>query len=1264
MSRGLARLAALHESLALRVSLLRNRSASVALEVATLAVSEVFEQAIQADVALPTSSIEAMLRYQVETRHASTHGWADTLSLQQIASNLPFEEMASMEAVLHAEVEAADQRLRAHLAGLEGAAIAMQQAEGEPEMVDIRGSFVEVDDGYLYRASNASATRLVEASPASGALTMAPPLFVSGFNSASTLFRQSHSSGEWRLDRDGGRRLRALGTNTIVLFASPASLLLSNLTLSEVGLSKLREELSSAQSEGLAAILHVPSALPEWALQLYPDLGVHNGQHSVSYDIDHPQAEPLMHAFFSALMPSLSPASLESDPLPSAASSRGCHPAVRGVQLANEPALRGTASAHTVAGFGAWLSAEYGGNLAALVANWQSIDGETVFDSFQQAAEAGALTYTHATAEPAAGSGQAARLADWFRFNDGRVTAWQRRLAAMLWQLSPCHATLAKLNEANNIDERLSDHGIDFYALANLHNISAFDSQFGYPGPNGEQAAFKSATTTYRTDGYSSDWLNQLVVLPFMTSAAPGKLLLDTELHTLSAMRWRHAIVDEPTARVVGGRNLISAALGRGGQLTWLWGRNQNGVGLSPSCTPTLNDVGQPSGFVQPDCNKQAAWFALSALQYPRGLHAHATSSLLVQRHARAFALLGRTPPRVWLLHSRHTARLSEGQAHVTIALVEALAFLGVPYGFIDADEPDLAARIVGDVDQGAATADGVSSSGISGGSGSGGSGSGDSGSGGGSGSGARGSFMQAIDWLLLPAVSHVLPSTLAAVAARLSNSTLRGRTLGVVAAPPHDALLSHGIRGGAFADDAASLSHMLTIQASLGRLSITDTPTPTALLRALEARLLPDHVLFDGAAPPLRPVVCVEGEAAPGASTRSASAAFGVFVRARQVDDAPSLIGMSMVRGVPATSGVLALVANLLDRAVHVTPLLTAAPPIIGTPYVYSAGSLTSPGAASVLLTPPRVTVDLLATDGEPMEPNMTLRVGDVRLLWLSSMRLPPPLSHPPPPTSPGVSPPLTKAPPLRPPPPRPPLPLYPPLSPPPRPPPMPAVPPSHAQPTCPPPSSMPSPPPIPPPPSQLPSLSPSTPRPSPPHPCQPLPTTPASPLPWPPTSSASPPLPPLTPAPLSTFATLLSFTNYELEPWQRALAIVCAIGLLAVACAIAAWLFRPVVSRLQGMWHDWRPTPPMRMLMRTAEARRGAHRRSGGGSGRVKMIRFGSGRDLSVTEDSTALAGAALSADDGWELNEAALAAGVRQQLPTASPFPDVAPSPIRPV
>ena len=328
---GLGRLSRMRETLLLRVQLLQSvYNASVAHEEATAAVSHTFERGILADSALSLQQVEAMLRYQLVVRNAEAFGWASgPFNLTQIAMHLVYDQLASMERVLHAELTAADERLAALRSGSPPPTPASVWLL--PALADVR-SRPEVIDGYLRRRSfhvtvaeaalSGSSTAPVEELPPA-------PLFVSGFNSASTLIKR-RQSGEWAIDRNGVRQLRALGTNVIVLFASPAALLLANETLDAEGLQKLQEELRSVSEEGLAAIVHIPSVMPSWALERFPSLGVRDGQHSIAYDVDHPQTMLLMRIFFRQLLPALHPPS-------------GCHPAIVGFQLANEPSLRWTA---------------------------------------------------------------------------------------------------------------------------------------------------------------------------------------------------------------------------------------------------------------------------------------------------------------------------------------------------------------------------------------------------------------------------------------------------------------------------------------------------------------------------------------------------------------------------------------------------------------------------------------------------------------------------------------------------------------------------------------------------------------------------------------------------------------------------------------------------------------------------------------------------------------------------------------------------------
>ena len=82
-------------------------------------------------------------------------------------------------------------------------------------------------------------------------------------------------------------------------------MLLADRTLDTRLVLKLQSEIDSAVAAGFAIVVHVPCAMPAWALSQYPDLGVSTGQHSISYDIEHPQALPLLSLFVEQLLPAV-----------------------------------------------------------------------------------------------------------------------------------------------------------------------------------------------------------------------------------------------------------------------------------------------------------------------------------------------------------------------------------------------------------------------------------------------------------------------------------------------------------------------------------------------------------------------------------------------------------------------------------------------------------------------------------------------------------------------------------------------------------------------------------------------------------------------------------------------------------------------------------------------------------------------------------------------------------------------------------------------
>ena len=219
---GVAHVAALRQQLSERVAAMHAASSfhasssrlSVAalLAEAAIAIAEEFELGVARDAELPTAAIEAMLRAQLESG-TSPHGWADgPFTLQQIAAQLPRDELSGTIAVLEAEIAEADARLheaQAHAqqqlllgdAGSEGAASTQGGDTTALPPVRVTGPRVRTSSrGYLVNGSAAEADGGPVAGDGSGIQgessgvggsgsggEAGPPLFVAGFNSAGNL---------------------------------------------------------------------------------------------------------------------------------------------------------------------------------------------------------------------------------------------------------------------------------------------------------------------------------------------------------------------------------------------------------------------------------------------------------------------------------------------------------------------------------------------------------------------------------------------------------------------------------------------------------------------------------------------------------------------------------------------------------------------------------------------------------------------------------------------------------------------------------------------------------------------------------------------------------------------------------------------------------------------------------------------------------------------------------------------------------------------
>jgi hypothetical protein len=512
----------------------RSRAALQEAE-ASLAVAEVFlgaapalEGGIDADAALSLDVREAMMRQQLHSAVVPA-GWAvGPHDMRQLAEQLPYDELAGTEVLLVRALRAAYDRLRewdGYAGGRLGPNADDGLEEGAVDAAPLASPPVSwmVERGYL--RDGRTGTRL----------------YLNGFNTQLRLLGRATEPGAHpSLDQAGARRLRALGVNVAPLVVNPAAMLLPDLALSHSGLAALSRGLQEFDAAGILVQLHIASNLPRWALDKYEGLELSDSQHGIRYDIDHPAAVRLTAGFLRSLAREL-----------------GCDTSILGWELANEPALRGTLSSHATISFASWLQERYI-TLANLTAAWSLEQRATNFEAAARAAvttfsnpqqpnatvmdlirraldeegersgkRAGGrrrlasrvFVYTEGArpmamtmangVRPIAGMAMAA-WADWSAFNDFRVSRWQGLLASALWSEGSCHATMGKVNHANTVDPRLADNGIDTAAWVGLHNVTAYDSDWGWPGELGRPSSFKSWPYWYSTDGYSSDWLNQV----------------------------------------------------------------------------------------------------------------------------------------------------------------------------------------------------------------------------------------------------------------------------------------------------------------------------------------------------------------------------------------------------------------------------------------------------------------------------------------------------------------------------------------------------------------------------------------------------------------------------------------------------------------------------------------------------------------------------------------------------------------------------------
>lgn len=416
---------------------------------------------------------------------------------------------------------------------------------------------------------------------------------------------------------------------------------------------------------------------------------------------------------------------------------------------------------------------------------------------------------------------------DWSRFNAARVLEWAKGLRAAVRDVSTCHRCTIKFNTAPAFPAARITNGIDRPAMVRELDISGLDGGFPSRWVEGEgrSRAIRGNTNTrfYDNRKYTSDWIAVAMTLTLLRSMAPAKLAFNQEWHLYTDC-CTSPRVHQTDAALTRSRVWFAALHGQGAHLLWYWGRGHDG-------TPTAQ---------LPISASSAKQYPESILVQPIVMGAFHSAWAELQAHADAIAALASARRSVWLCFSMVSYYAGGLHAKAIYNAVEALTFLGVPYGFLSTE---------------------------------------------GNGSHTFGQMLGALppsDWLLLAGCTHATAETVAALAERHERCG-RMIALGEQADEPL-----------AFDEDSgwrvAAGSRADTLRRALPFLALR---APEALLRELEDRIVATAAAAaaagsdgsDDVQHSLRPLRCEDAQTSEG-DRDGPRIAFGVFCRAAAVPD------------------------------------------------------------------------------------------------------------------------------------------------------------------------------------------------------------------------------------------------------------------------------------------------------------------------------------------------------------------------------------------
>jgi beta-galactosidase len=198
-------------------------------------------------------------------------------------------------------------------------------------------------------------------------------------------------------------------------------------------------------------------------------------------------------------------------------------------------------------------------------------------------------------------------------------------------------------------------NGIDREALVKMYEINGLDN-FMQPSPGRVDDQLRYYDQ-YNENAYSLRWLGHTLLLDFIRSLGPDKLIYDSEWHSVSSVYY---VNPEPPAGYMHTGLWLSALHGLGATRTWYWSRNANGsVGRS-----------------------QEEFYG-SLLVQPRLLNEYGVGLAELNAFGREVVTLERAPKQIYILYSESSAIQSSLYLNTQTLTYETLQFTGLPTGFV-----------------------------------------------------------------------------------------------------------------------------------------------------------------------------------------------------------------------------------------------------------------------------------------------------------------------------------------------------------------------------------------------------------------------------------------------------------------------------------------------------------------------------------------------------------------------------------------------------